>query len=77
MRGAAVSRGGKAIIAMPSRTSKGAPRIVTYIREVRPDQPKRKSVQQYMRGVMRFSFFHIGTNLFIIMFTTLPTPLVC
>eukprot|EP00904_Undaria_pinnatifida_P005165 jgi/Undpi1/1779/HiC_scaffold_12.g05166.m1 len=33
MRGAAVSRGGKAIIAMPSRTSKGAPRIVTYIRE--------------------------------------------
>lgn len=35
MRGAAVSQGGKAIIAMPSRTGKGQPRIVPYIKEVR------------------------------------------
>lgn len=35
MRGAAVSRGGKAIIALPSRTSKGRPRIVPFLQEVR------------------------------------------
>lgn len=35
LRGAAVSAGGKAIIALPSRTRKGLPRIVPYIQEVK------------------------------------------
>jgi acyl-CoA hydrolase len=33
MRGAALSVGGKAIIALNSRTAKGIPRIVPYLRE--------------------------------------------